>query len=332
MARDTTELLAAVRRAAFLPDASDQSSTDLLAFASQEIDTLVSEAIVAGRGEHWYATESTAIVPGALRYRLPRRAIARSVRAVTVVAPQSSTPEYGLSQVDPIDLRGLFSSGSVANPAYFAVEGEFLNLGAVPAESGWTLRVHYIRKPSQLVERSTTTMARIAAADSPTQLTFYSSDAATLASFGKFSYFDVVRGVEPYDVLYEDLFSSSNYTNPGPTITLYSGRPVVVADFTIDVFPEFGAGGSREANWWFPRDTTIFPQVPSAFWTAIVYATAAAALAATRDPGAVQMSARAAAAKTQAMNLMEPRDQRQTETIINPHSGLRNRHGRRWRR
>jgi hypothetical protein len=325
VAKTCTDLLAAVRRAAFLPDASDQSSSDLLAFADQELETLISEAVVLGRGEHWYATEDTTIAAGTTSYRLPRRLLGRAVRGVTVVPP--SRPEYPLAQVDPIELRSLFSSGAVSNPGYFAFEGDFVKLGAVPAEAGWTLRVHYIMRPSKLVEVSATENAQVYAAVSTTNVRIIETAPSTNLTTA-LGLVDIVRGSEPYDVIFLDRKVSVSQAFSAPNFYFESSTPIVVADIASLASP---LTPGQEPARLMQRDQTCLPPIPAALWTSLVYATAAAALAAVRDPGASQMAARAMAAKSQAMNLMEPRDERQTQTIVNPHSGLRSRGVRRWR-
>lgn len=327
MARTTTDLLAAVRRAAFLPDTSDQSDTDLLAFADQELETLVSEAVVSGRGEHWYKTEDTTITAGTTSYRLPRRLLGRAVRAVTVVPPAGAA-EYQLTQVDPIDLRALFTSTSVANPAYFAFEGDFIKLGAVPSTSDWTLRVHYVCRPSKLVAVSTTTMAQIYAAPSTTNIRIIETGPdANLTTAG--SVLDIVRGQEPYDLLFIDRKTATSPAWSAPNFYLDATTPIVVADIQNLASP---LKPGTSADYLVQRDQTPLPPVPAVLWTSLVYSTAAACLAAVRDPGAAQMGARAAAAKAQAVAMMEPRDEQQTQTIINPSSALRSTGRRAWRR
>lgn len=327
MARTTTDLLAAVRRAAFLPDASDQSDTDLLALADQELETLVSEAVVSGRGEHWWATEDTAIVPGTATYRLPRRLLGRAVRAVVVVSPTATDPELPLAQVDPVELRAAFPSTLTGTPALFAFEGDFVRLGPIPAASGWTLRVMYVRRPSKLVAVSTTAMAQIYAAPSTTNVriieTAPSTDLTTALSV-----LDIVRGQEPYDVLFEDRKTSTSQAFSAPNFYFEASTPIVVADIQNLASP---LKPGTSADWLVQRDQTPLPPVPQVLWTSLVYATAAATLAATRDPGTGAMSARAVAAKNQALAMMAPRDERQTQTIINPNSALRSFGRRRWR-
>lgn len=319
MAKSTSDLLAAIRRSGFVPDASDQSDADWLALADQELETLISEAVVSGRGEHWFKTEDTLMVPGTTSYRLPRRLLGRSVRAVTAVPAQANAPEYQLYQVDPIELRGFFPTGTVANPAYFAFEGDFIKLGAVPVETGWYLRVHYICRPSKLAPISTTEMARIYTAISTTQVRIIETSPGTnLTEFG--ALLDIVRGSEPYDVIYQDLLSNDTFS--APAFNFQSSTPIVVADFASPVLSSPLHPGAEP--WYLcQRGQTPLPPIPSVMWTALVYSTLAAGLAATRDPGAAQMGGKAEAAKAQAVALMEPRDERQSEVITNQTSLLR---------
>ena len=200
------QLLVDVRSTGFLPDASDQTDAVLLRMADSELRTMVAAAVEANRGEHWLRYEDTAIVPGTTRYRLPRRVLGRAVRAVTALDPNGA-PMPPLSEVDPVTLRSMWKSTDTSDPRLFAFEDDYVNLGAVPASSGWTLRIHYIMRPSALVPLGGyATLARIASAGSTTSLTLYSSDATAFASVGKNTLFDIIRGSEPYGPAYNDRY------------------------------------------------------------------------------------------------------------------------------
>lgn len=312
---DTSDqLLVDIRNTGFLPDASDQTDTVLLRMADSELRTMVAAAVEANRGEHWLRYEDTAIVPGTTRYRLPRRVLGRAVRAVTVLDPNGA-PMPPLAELDPITLRSMFKSTDTGDPRWFAFEDDFLNLGAVPASSGWTLRVQYVMRPGALaLVGSYTAIARLASAGSTTSLTVY--DTATLASFVKYALYDIIRGSEPYGPAYIDRYADANYTSPGPTITLHTSTPVVVADFTIEGFSTYGGFSGRECMWWTPRDTTPFPMIPKVMWDSLVHGVVAQALAAVRDPGARDMRVTALAKLHDGIRLMGPRDQRNSKRIV----------------
>lgn len=307
------QLLVDVRNTGFLPDASDQTDAVLLRFADSELRTMIAAAVEANRGGRWLRYEDQAIVPGTTRYRLPRRALADCTIGVTVLDPNGVTLPP-LAELDLVTLLGMFKATDTADPRWFAFEAEHVNLGAVPATSGWTLRLHYTLRPSSLVLlNSYATLARIASAGSTTSLTVYDT---TLASFVKHVFHDIVRGSAPYGPAYIDRFCANDYTSPGPTIALSTGTPIVVADFTIEGLSAYAGVAGREAMWWVPRDTTPFPPIPKVLWDALVHGTVAQALEAVRDPGAGAMRAVTLAKLHEAIRLMGPRDQRNSKRIV----------------
>lgn len=311
---DTSDrLLTEVRDTGFLPDASDQTDTVLLRFADAETRTMIAKAVDKSRGEHWYRYEDQALVPGTKLYRIPRRCLARAIRGVTVIDTAGNTLPP-LVQKDTVELQALYRTADAGTPRFWSFEDDFVRLGVVPASSGWTLRIHYVVRPSSLcLLGSYAALARIAAAPSTTSLTVYD---ITIASFAKYALFDIVRGIEPYPVIYQDRFANVDYTSPGPTITLHSTTPVVVDDFTIQLFSTYAGVAGREAMWWVPRDTSPFPMIPKVMWNALVHGTVAAALEAVRDPGAAQMRGVQVAMLNDALALMSPRDQRNTQRIV----------------
>ena len=327
-AEDTSDqLLVDVRNTGFLPDVSDQTDAVLARFADSEMRTMIAAAVKKTRGEFWFRYADTTIVPGTTRYRLPRRALAYSDQAVTVLDAGGNVMPP-LVEVTPMQLRGMFAPGQTADPRWFAFEDEFVNLGAVPASSGWTLRIHYLLRPSSLVSLSATATPKIASAPSTTTLTLYDtapdSDFTTNASF-----VDIVRGVEPYGPLYLDRVTSS-YANP--TLTLDSQTPIVVADFTIDGFSMYSGKPGHEPLFVTKRDQTPFPMIPKVLWDALVHGVVAKALEAVRDPGATAMRTIALAKLGEGISMMTPRDQRNSKRIISQ-SALRVGRGprRSWR-
>lgn len=311
------DLLADVRRTAFLPDASDQSDADVLAFADAEIRTLVGATVAANRGEHWFREAEQEIVPGTLLYRLPPRMLGRKVRAVWVRDPSGT--KYLLDEVPPSELSIRYVATDTNNPRWFAFRADHVDLGSVPASAGWTLVISYLVRPSRLVPTTTTTMSRIGAATTTTQLSLL-DDPTDAGLTSKYAVVDILRGVEPYDPLYVNASKSgANYTPASLVYDLLATTPVVIDDFTFDGFPNWSAAtaaAGRMGAWLVQAEQTPFPQVPHDLWDALVRGTAAGALEAVRDPGAGAMRAKAMSALEAGANLMAPRDQRNTRRII----------------
>ncbi len=295
----TDDLLSAVRRAAFLPDDSDQSDLDLLAFADDELDTLIASTIRPGREGHWLATADQDIVPGTAEYTVDRRALGRTVRAVMAVRPDGS--EYAIDPLDPVELRMKFEQGATAEPRWYAFEAETIRLGAVPTETGWTLRLLYLRQPPKLVPTSycftvvepvDTTNITVLETTYPTGLAN-----ATLVDF--------VSGTEPYITYSIDRLTKALVST---NLELTAGTPVDVTKVIETVL-------GRQADRICMAETTCYPPIPRTLWSALVRGTAAAAMAAVRDPAAVDMNARALIAKKQAVVVMNPRDNRRSKGI-----------------
>ncbi len=302
-------LLTDVRDTGFLPDASDQDSTVLLRFADKELRTMIAVAVEKNRGEHWLRYEDTDIVPGTTRYRIPRRCLGGAVRAVTAVDPNGVTLP-SLTQVDPITLRSMFKEGDSSSLRWFAFEGDFVNLGAVEPSTGWTLRIHYVMRPSKLVVTSETEMATIYGPDSTTGVRILETAPGTnLTEYG--AYLDIVRGTEPYDLLYLDRLSADTFA--APTFNFQPSTPIVTADIPSLSSP---LHPGAEPAYLVQRDQTPLPPIPRALWDALVHGTCAQALEAVRDPQAASMRQTALAKLHEGIQLMGPRDQRNSQRIL----------------
>lgn len=294
---------------------SDQTDADLLALADEEIATIVSQAVKAGREGHWLTHDDIAIVPGTTTYDVPRRALAQSLRGAQVVTPEGQT--YDLTPIDPLVLRTYYETQPGSGlPVWYAFEGNKVNLGSVPPISGYTLRAFYLRAPSSLI--LTSAAVSVVSVASAEELTVDGTPDATTFAGG--ALVDVVSGVEPFPVLFADLVVDA--TGAG-SVT------VVTSSFSTGTPP--AAVQNREPAYVCPAATTVYPQVPRAMWPALVRATAASALEAVRDSGADAMRQRAQAAMRSAIDITEPRDDRRSQSIVGS-SALRARHsGRRWR-
>ncbi len=302
------DLIAAVKSAGFLPDASDLTDVELLGFADEAMTTFVGDALEKQCAEHWWASEDTSLVPGVTAYRLPRRLFGRAVRGVAIVDTRGD--ECPLDELDPIEMRSAFRAGSVGTPTHFAFEGDLVRLGQVPASAGVTLRIHYVRRPSRLVSVSTTEMARIYQAVNTTTLNLIETAPSTnLTAEG--ALLDIVRGSEPYDLVAVDRLSADDFA--APAFVLQPSTPIVVADFETLTSP---LAPGAEPAWLVQRDQTPLPQIPNTMWSALVDHVLAAALGAVRDPQAQAIFARGQAKLGTALSIAKPRDKRNTKRIV----------------
>jgi hypothetical protein len=290
-----------VRRAAYLPDASDLTDSDLLGFADESMEALLGAAIKSGREGHWLTTTDVTIVTGTISYRLPRRAYARALRGLILVSPEGY--EIPMEQVDAFELRALYAPTSTAQgtPYQYAFEGDFVRIGCTPSSAGWSLRFSYLARPSSLIAVSSCGPITLAAST-----TLFKTPTPVPSGFVIGAWLDIIRGTEPFETLYTDRIVADV---TGGDITLETSTPIVVADvqsLTVD----------GERDYACPRDRTCLPQIPGSFWGALVADTARQCLGALRDSaGEASMQARTAQRLSQAVSAAEPRDQRSTQLI-----------------
>lgn len=307
----TDDLLAEVRRAIFAPDTSDQSDTDLLAFADQALNTLIAASVRAGRGEHWLTTQDTTLVPGTTGYAMPRRALGRTLRGVQLI--NESGDSTSLQQVDALRLREAYSTTAVGLPRWYAFEGETIKLGCVPASGTYTLRVFYLWSPSKLIPTSSGT--NVTAVGGATSINVAADPLPSGVSGG---YIDIVSGTEPYRVLSADN-KVSGFAAPTITLTnsitgLGLASPVVA---------------NRQPDYVVPAEQTVYPPIPRPMWPALVSETARLALRAVRDPQEQAMAVAARDHLASARDIMVPRENRSSMRIVGS-SPLRRTGRRRW--
>lgn len=316
MALTCDDLVAAVRRLAFLPDASDLSATDILAMADDELTTLVFEFIKDAREEYGIAVEDAALSASVLYYRLPRRATERTVRAVTLLDPtgrehpaieESAAAAYGLS-TDQWNRRYHF-------------QGDSIGFRQFPT-AGWSLRVRYMMRPSKLIAVASGAAVYRGNSTTALDLTGASATAGLAASMAA----DIVRGDSPYDLMYIDRHVTA-YT-ASSSVTFDATTPIVVADFVSRSYQS-----NARVDYVCARDQTVYPPVTPAQFPVLVAATARRALEEIGDRAGAEvaeatMQARLKAAKAVA----QPRNEQGSRAIIgSSFRGGRAFAGRRWR-
>ena len=299
----TDDLVTAVRRSGWLPTASDIAATDILAWGDAELRGEIGGVLKRAREEHRVLVSDIAITSGVTRYRVPRRAIGRTVRAITVL--DSAGTEGPADEITPSDAWRYSGSRSARVAYYF--EADEIVLTSTPTTSTDSLRVRYLARPPRLIE--TTSASPI---DKPLTTTTIRLDVTvtppvTLTTAA--SYVDVVRGDSPFDTSYSDLLAASFAT---PILTLNSSTPIVVADMS-----DYGANLGARRDYLCPRDCTVYPPIPEELHDALAMAICVRALKAQGD------SAGAAAARDEmrssakaAKSILEPRNQDRRPRIV----------------
>lgn len=152
---DTTSFLAAVDRAITVPNYQPRfSQTDLLALANEEQQSLVVPMIVALREEFFVFRDVLTINAGDYGFRIPERAIGRTLREIQYRNLAGGNLVYDLPRIS-IEDSYRFTNLGQGTPNGFMVEGDTIRLLPTPSSNGEVV-LYTLRKPSNLVLDSRT--------------------------------------------------------------------------------------------------------------------------------------------------------------------------------
>ena len=210
---DTTAFLAAVDRAITVPNYQPRfSQSDILALANEEQQSLVVPMIVALREEFFVSRETLSITAGDFGFRIPERAIGRTLREIQYRNQTGGTLVYDLPRISIEDSYGFTNLGS-GTPNGFMVEGDTIRLLPTPSSDGEVV-LFMLRKPSSLVLTSRTAVVTAVGTNTITL-----SKVPSNLTIG--SKIDITDNKPAYPLVYKDL-----------TITNISGVVITVSGFT----------------------------------------------------------------------------------------------------
>jgi len=316
MAYSTDDLVTAVRRLAYLPDASDITAAEILTRADEELVTIVADCMKSAREGFWLTHEDQALSPSVKSYPIPRRALGRGVVGVQMVT--SDGVAFTIPQIDPV--VGWNGRTVTINSYCYSFQADNIVFPS-PPPSGYSLRVQYMRETNRLVP--TSSCAAIEYASSTTSLHVTGSPSTWPVGY----YLDIVRGDAPFDLSYVDLVLSGGAGTT--TILLDPATPIVTADFVdLSTYP------NDRADYLCPRDTTCYPPLPIAYQPVLEAAVAAQVAESLKDSETADMlGRRLERRKRAAADITEPRNQEGSRPITRIRSPLRQTVGigRRWR-
>jgi hypothetical protein len=210
---DTTAFLAAVDRAITVPNYQPRfSQSDILALANEEQQSLVVPMIVALREEFFVFRETLSITAGDFGFRIPERAIGRTLREIQYRNQTGGTLVYDLPRISIEDSYRFTNLGS-GTPNGFMVEGDTIRLLPTPSSDGEVI-LFMLRKPSSLVLNTRTAIVTAVGTNTITL-----SKVPSNLTIG--SKIDITDNKPAYPLVYKDL-----------TITNISGVVITVSGFT----------------------------------------------------------------------------------------------------
>ena len=299
---DTTAFLAAVDRAITVPNYQPRfSNNDLLALANEEQQSLVVPMIVALREEFFVFRETLTINAGDAGFRIPERAIGRTLREIQYRNLAGGNLVYDLPRIS-IEDSYRFTNLGQGTPNGFMIEGDTIRLLPTPSSNGEVV-LYTLRKPSSLVQDSRT--AKVTGVGTNTITLTKVPSNLTIGSK-----IDVTDNKPSYPLVYKDL-----------TITNITGLVLTVSGFTGTALSGVDVDDVESTA----LETSIV-QLPDEAATVLVHATAVRVLEALSIPDQMKIAEEKLQQKIRACReILSPRVEVSVPKIIQRDGLLRGR-------
>jgi len=263
---DTSAFLLAVDRAITVPNYQPRfSQNDLLALANEEQQSLVVPMIVALREEFFVFRDTLSIAAGTESFRIPERAIGRTLREIQYQNQAGGNLVYDLPRIS-IEDSYRFTNLGQGTPNGFMIEGDTIRLLPTPSSNG-NVVLYTLRKPSNLVLNSRTA-----------SVTAVGTNTITLSkipsNFTIGSKVDVTDNTPSYPLVYKDL-EITNISGLVFTVSGFSGTALANVDVDDVVSTKL--------------ETSIV-QLPDEAATVLVHATAVRVLEALSIPDQMKIA------------------------------------------
>lgn len=299
---NTTSFLAAVDRAITVPNYQPRfSQNDLLALANEEQQSMIVPMIVGLREEFFVFRDTLTINAGDEGFRIPERAIGRTLREIQYRNLAGGNLVYDLPRIS-IEDSYRFTNLGQGTPNGFMIEGDSIRLLPTPSSDGEVV-LYTLRKPSDLVLESRTAV-----------ITAFGTNTLTLSKMPSNltigSKIDITDCKPSYPLVYKDL-EIINITGLVLTVTGFTGAQLTNID-TNDVVST-------------ALETSIV-QLPDEAATVLVHATAVRVLEALSIPDQMKIAEDKLQQKIRACReILSPRVEGSTPKVIQRDGLLRGR-------
>lgn len=309
---DSDELLASIKLRGAVPLAQISfQDSDLLNFASEEIDLKVVPSVLAVREEFYVTTETIPLVSNQSNYKIPYRAIGGKVRFVYLQSSDGTSKP--LAQI-PMEFLPQYQQSSFAyqNAGFYLQSDELVLLPPIDGVATGSLVIKYYMKPNKVVE--TSRGATITAINTTTgEITLDAVPSNITAN----SEVDFIQ-------------SLSNHRTKGYDINVVSANAttkmitVAVADLPSDLQVGDVVCSAGE---------TIIPQVPSELQVMVAQAVICRVLEAIGDTqGLANATAKLQEMEMKLLNVIDSRVEAPGRKSVNPNTFITNRRRiRRWK-
>jgi hypothetical protein len=192
MAITTAQLLDAIKRGVTVPSTQYRfTDSDLLKFADEETESVILPMLTSLRQEFLVTQQNTTTVANQAAYKIPYRAVGRTLRDLKLARSSDATFVRTLSYVSPEDTQA-YTAGGSGEPVAFTVRGDKVVLLPTPVDTSYVLQMFYEIKPSALV--STDEAGLITAINTSTGVVTISSSVTDFATGDEMDFVDGESG------------------------------------------------------------------------------------------------------------------------------------------
>ena len=307
----TTDLLTSIKSRAAIPlSQATFSDTDLLNFATEELNLKVLPSVLAVR-EEFYVTEATvAMVNGQSNYKIPYRAVGNKVRFVYLM--QSDTQAKPLAQLPMESLVDYKASSFAYQEAGFYLQNdEIIILPPVSGALSASLRFKYYMRPNNVVALSRG--AQITSIDTNTGIITVASVPSNITVN---SQIDFIGSTGNFKTKGFDIIASGVST---------SSKTITVSSLSIPSDLQVG-------DYICTAGESVIPQIPTELHVMLAQAVACRVLEAIGDtPGLANANAKLTEMEQKLLSIIDSRVEAPGRKVQNRNSFFRNnRFVRRW--
>ena len=318
MANTATTLLNQAKvRAGWPTSGGYLSDAEVLSLADDEMLTTMAALLRRAREEFWVTqAPDVPVSASSPDVRVPSRALGSALRDVLVVSGGNVWNAPEIAPEEAFRYRSA-ADGSWRSPFAFYCEGSYLKLLPTPTNGNYSIRLKYYRRPSELIEGSTTagsvTTWRVG------EIASIADNVVTLkddipASFTTDEAYDIVDGLSPHDSASDDL-SLSSFDTVAKTMT----------------FSDSMASRVKKGDYVTLSGESPVVQLPDALFPLLILATVRSMHVSSNDTASAGLAEQLLARKSAAvLPLIEPRVIGERPVVINRNSALRGGGRRGW--
>lgn len=308
---DSDDLLNSIKLRAAVPLAQISfTDTDLLNFATEEMELKVVPSVLSVREEFYVTTESIPLVANQSNYKIPYRAIGGKVRFVYLQSSDATIKPLAQIAMERLP-EYQQSSFAYQNSGFYLQSDELILLPPITGAVSGSLIMKYYMKPNRVVE--TSRGAQITSINTTTGDIVVDAIPANLATGTEIDFIQ----------------SKSNHKTKGFDLVLNSANTVTK---TLNITPSEIPADLVVGDFVCTAGETVIPQVPSELQVMVAQAVACRVLESIGDTqGLANATAKLQEMESKLFNIIDSRVEAPGRKAVNSNSLISTaRRNRRW--